>query len=314
MKSTIVSRRKDTVVIVSAIAAVVSVILRIINFFFFYDSEAVYYSTGAPLPIISDCLMYGAVLYLAFFSVLKFKKKTLKAADSPLALRICSIAVATASFVMLTVTDLIDAATQKAPLSVLLAALSLISAAYFVLAIFKTNVAYTIICGILAIIRVVIMLASSYFNQSVAMNTPDKLIYGVACICVMLFIVSELKLTVKAPRSWLYVFSAAATAIICSTASIPSIIAYFTGKLPEESGLFSEYFVLMGIAIYAMIRLINVSGETRRMGLVSDIKSELASEETPDSEVCSEDTVSGAEAESSTSDESDISVNADSEQ
>lgn len=238
-----------------AIASAIFVILRIINFIFFYDSAAVYYKSGAPLPIIADCLLIATVIFLGVFSFVNFRKKTLKSKEVPTALRVASVVTVSGAFLLLSVNDIAGAIMTKTPLLFAYAVLSILAAVYFILTVTGLSETYKVVFGVLSIIRVLLMLASSYFNQEVAMNTPDKLIYGIACVFAMTFIVSELKLTVETPRSWLYMLSAGAFSVIGFTASIPSVIAFCMGKLPDAGGIFTEYFVLLGLSLYSAIRL-----------------------------------------------------------
>ena len=135
---------------------------------------------------------------------------------------------------------------------------SAFSGVYFISDILKPKTATKIELNILTLVRLTAMLAVSYFDQNVQMNAPDKILFGIACVIAMVFTVSELKLIVGSARKVLYTLSAALTVLLCSTASIPSIIAFHAGRLPENNGLYFEYYFLLAMAIYAAIRLVTL--------------------------------------------------------
>ena len=91
------------------------------------------------------------------------------------------------------------------------------------------------------------------------MNAPDKILFGLACISAMLFIANEMKLFADNCRPTVYMFTSACTLLFCATSSVPSIIAYHAGMLPEKNGLYSEYYLLLGLAIYAASRLVTAT-------------------------------------------------------
>lgn len=235
-----------------------SVILRIINLIFFFDSEIGYYKAGSVLPIISNVILIVGVLFFVVFSFLKFRKVNVSYPNKTSPLVGVTSVIAAFGSVLLLANDL-KLAIGGSRVSFLIAALSFMTALYFICAVAKIKHAYLILTGCTVILRLVFMLGSSYFNKLVQMNAPDKVLFGFACVFSMLFIVSEMKLTIGSPRSWIYMASAASAALIGAVSSIPSIIAYHLNLLPENNGLYTEYYLILGISLYALSRFAAVA-------------------------------------------------------
>ena len=108
---------------------------------------------------------------------------------------------------------------------------------------------------VLGLAMLLLVLASSYFNQKIQMNAPDKILLGIACVFSMIFIANDLKALVGTQRRSTYGIFAALTLLFASTASVPSIIAYHAKVLTTSDGIYFEYYLILAMAIYAAIRL-----------------------------------------------------------
>ncbi len=231
----------------------VSALLRTLNMLFFFDSFLGYYQKGAALPIISNILLALGAVFFTVFAFVFFKKQPMSISapcrtETVISSLSAAVAVFAAGF------ELVKAFKGNYSITPI-ALLSLVCAAYFLIAIHNVKPLFKVLSGLLLIIRITLMLAGSYFNHYVQMNAPDKIMFGLACVLSLLFIASELKLFVDNARSHMYFISAALVAVFSLTSSIPSIIAYHAGRLPEDNGLYAEYYLLLAIAIYAGARL-----------------------------------------------------------
>ena len=262
------SKKTFIILLTAIVTAVVAVALRTVNFFLFFDSELGYYTTGAILPVVFNALLLATVIFFTLFAILGIGKGTViyrsPSRLSKALLFIPTMLTVTLAvhdlylFYMSSVAELTDIATDgpaKTVTGLLLMLVSAFSGVYFISDLLKPKTATKIELNILTLIRLTVMLGVSYFDQNVQMNAPDKILFGIACVAAMLFTVSELKLIVGTARKWLYTLSAALTLLLCATASIPSIIAYHAGRLPESNGLYFEYYFLLALAVYAAIRL-----------------------------------------------------------
>ena len=127
--------------------------------------------------------------------------------------------------------------------------------------------------GIAVIALLTAALATSYFDQKVQMNAPDKILFGLACAFSMIFTANELKAAVGTKRPFAYELFASLTLLFGATSSIPSIIAYHTGALvipvpvdtdPKSYLILNvaKYYFILAITVYTAIRLFASSSGT----------------------------------------------------
>ena len=230
--------------------AVVGIALRCVNLFYFYETQTGYYYQGAVLPIVSTVLLIAALVFFFLFSLLVFKKKEIDGAAHPVA-KIFGAIPAVAAVAYLAACDF----TSEGKYAFVLGALSVMTALYFICSVVDVAPFIKLLCAVLAIIRLLTMLSKSYFNMHIGMNSPDKLLFEGACALAVVFIACEIKTAIGAPRPWFHLFVSAATTLICSAASVPSIIASNTDILHKDINIYAEYYVLFGIAVCSAVSL-----------------------------------------------------------
>ncbi len=267
-----VKRKAAIAFLISALSLpFISAVLRTLNIFFFFDSQLGYYQRGAILPLISNIILGIGALVLIALAFVFFKKSAISycthTRTEAVISYICAAVVGfVAVFVLLSsasaaVKDFSSIVSEeKNALTVHFIKgaevfLTLVCALYFVIAIQNIKPILKVLAGILAIVRLTIMLGSSYFNSLVQMNAPDKLLFGLACVFSMLFIASELKVFAENPRPHIYLISASLTMALGLTSALPSVIAYHSGRLPKNNGLYFEYYLLLALALYSGVRL-----------------------------------------------------------
>ena len=253
--------------------AVLSAILRCINLVFFFDSDIGYYQRGAVLPILSVILLAASVVFFAVCSILWFRKSPVTYAKTPSwAVRIGAF-VAVAGFIALVAFDILGVV-AGAKLSIVNLLFGVLSIAYFVmLALDKGQDGLRVLCGFCVILRLLISLAGSYFNIFIQMNAPDKLFFHLGCLGGMLFLISELRALLANPRPALHLFSCGAATLFLGVASLPSIVAYYSGLLTDDTVL-GGYYMLFGLFVYTAIRLLSLA--------LTPIGNEPSTEETTD--------------------------------
>ena len=252
---------KKTVKIFTLSAAgmlILSLALRICNFFMFYDSNIGYYSFGAVLPVISNWILGISVLSLLVFALVKFRNKEFGQCASTPKVQYISTAAASLLTVALAISDISNAIATGNRIFILSFTLSIMTALYFAAMVADLGNRLKASTAIFAIVRITILILTCFTDFSVAVNTPDRVIYALAAASALLFVASELKLIAGNIRSWLYIFSAASTIVVGSVASVPSIIAYHAGLLPAENSFRMEYYFMLGIAVYAATRLVSL--------------------------------------------------------
>jgi hypothetical protein len=123
----------------------------------------------------------------------------------------------------------------------------------------EVNKTVNFISSIFAIIKLIAMLAKSYFNLKSGLNSPDKLLFEITCAFVLLLIASEIKTEIGVSRGWLHIFSLSSTMILCLSASVPSIIAHHAAILNKNINVYSEYYLLLAIAVYCAVTLVEIA-------------------------------------------------------
>ncbi len=256
-KTQAIQRRIILFATVSLALTVISIALRCVNLSFFYDSDIGYYTRGALLPALGNILLFFSLLFFAIFPFFIFRKADVAySPKTPLSARIAA-AVPAIGFLILAVTDLTD---PKLTVSIpfLSCALSIIAAVYFILvALEKATPLSSVLCGFCAILRLVLALGSSYFDVTVPMNAPDKLLFQFACLGGMVFLVSELRAVASKARPFLYFFAAGCAVLFLGTSSLPSLFAAHASILKNTELLFS-YYMLASLFVYVAVRLFTV--------------------------------------------------------
>ncbi|MBE6547192.1 MAG: hypothetical protein E7668_07155 [Ruminococcaceae bacterium] len=280
METTTPSLRRNALlyVLIGLSLTVVSVILRCFNLFFFFDTEIGYYQKGAILPIVSAILLIAAVAFFAICAVLWFRKAAIGYDTPPSVTVRIGASLAAIGFAALIVTEIIDVA-LGGTLSIVNLLFGLLSVAYFVmLALNLGRDGLRILCGFCVILRLLLALGGSYFNVMVQMNAPDKLFFHLGCLGGMLFLVSEMRSLIASTRPALYFFSAGSASLFLGVASLPSILAYHSGRLTDDSVL-GGYYMLLGLFLYTVIRLLSVAVNPMPATRSEEVATEAACEE-----------------------------------
>ncbi len=239
----------------------VSVILRCVNLFIFFDADIGYFRRGAILPIFADILAALSLIGFAAVASIWLRKTTVidrsREDRSPV--------YTSALWGALAFSVLVFAGSSAAGLlfsegSLIENLLGFGAAAYFGLLILdKGSPLARVLTGLCVILRLVLLLASSYFNIAVQMNAPDKLMLILSCLCCMLFLVCELRILVADAdtpfRRSLYWFSTAAACLMGWLCALPSLLASIFGGLTLSTSVFG-YCLIFALANYACIRLL----------------------------------------------------------
>ena len=130
-----------------------------------------------------------------------------------------------------------------------------------------TAIAYV---GLIPLIYVILLWASTHFDFLIPLNSANKTFFFLACASALLFIYNEIAACCKLMlRSKFYYFSLFAAIITLSTASIPSVIAYLSGSLGRYFSLEGDLFFIT-VLIYATVRLITLITEQRKAPVIEE--------------------------------------------
>ncbi len=253
----------------TAVFAIISIILRCVNLFLFYDSDIASYKVGAVLPIVSDTLLTIFVVLTVIAVFILFKKGSAEIVlSSPAKYAAALPAIACLA---LAVSDIFNFF-KGIPLNsinygnfvtklfvareayILMFLLSILSALYFVSVMLNASKTMSTVFGLCFIVRIVHLLGSSYLDSYTNMNSPDKIIYNVACGIAMLAFVSELRVLSDIFEPRRYICTNALGMILCSVASLPYIVAYHANALDPDTRIYAEYYIFLAIAVYFGVR------------------------------------------------------------
>lgn len=133
-----------------------------------------------------------------------------------------------------------------------------VASVYFIyeaLASEKKGLALKIVSSLFVIVNLILTVIYEHLDYFVAINTPRKVLLFIAYVSFVVFLVQELRFKTGIAQPRAYVFFGMTTVLLCSTMSIPGIIAHYAGVLKDSSFLI-YYLIGFAFAIYTAIRLI----------------------------------------------------------
>ena len=229
----------------------ISVILRLVSLLCFFDSEIGYYTAGTILPLLSNLTTAIAVLFFGVVSLARFGNFPFVRKPASLTLRMASVLVALA-FVWLSVSDLL---TKRAVFPFLL---GLLAAAYFVLIAVKIESPSLRVVGCIgALARILVALGHFYFDVTIPMNAPDKVLFELACAISVLFLVCDLRASLAEPRPALFRFSTATATLLLAASALPSLLAVKKQILADSYT--ESYLLLAALFVYAAVKTVELT-------------------------------------------------------
>lgn len=245
----------------SIFTAIFCVFLRLLCLTFFYDSKIGYYDSGAFLPLIAQAL---PIVFVAVALVLWMIPTLRPAPNEAVNCRHTNfLAMFPAiGFSAYTITCLIAVYNTiisgiSLGLINIISIITTVCASAFFWLIFagKTGTGIYVGTGTALIVRLLLMLAESYFDIQVQMNAPNKTVFQFAVLSAMLLTVNELRVDQPIIKPMFHLFSTSVAVIFTTLSSIPSIISYFAGNMPQNYNVLFYDIILFLFAIYAIARL-----------------------------------------------------------
>ena len=247
--------------ILSVSTAIICVLLRLFSLLFFYDSKIGYYDSGAVLPLIAQALPMIFLAVILVLCIIPTLPTTPNDGANCRYINFSAIFPAigftayTISFLIAVYSMLLSGISLG--LIDILSVISTIASCAFFWLIFakKSGTGIYVATGIALIVRLLFMLAESYFDIQVQMNSPNKTVFQFAILSAMLLTVNELRVGQPITKPMFHLFSASAAVVFTTLSSIPSIISCFAGNMPQNYNLLFYDIILLLFAIYAVTRL-----------------------------------------------------------
>ena len=237
---------------VSLLATAVAVLLRTLNLFLYYEADIGYYRMGSISPVL---LRIFLLLCVVAFAVLPFVmgRRIAPAPQSKL-LTVVAILVATV-FAATALWRYCISATIFSVSTVFVFATGGLASYFFILfASQKRAPLLSVITGLGAILWLVSILAVSYFDVTVTMNAPEKLVLHFACAGGMLLLLGEIRLACGVSKPRFYLFSLATATLALCVSAIPSCIASLAGILAPRALGYADLGCL-ALGIFGIVRL-----------------------------------------------------------
>ncbi len=254
-----IERQKKTFILLSAAASVISLIGAIFMYLAFayqFDNKIQHFDSGSIYFIISTSAIIISLI-LALISAICIRKKI--SISSPLpspSISIFSSALTGFMFVAYGIMSLIDLSKPyDSKFEIILPIFAIISGVYFILSassIDKKSNAYAV-CGIFPVIFSAASLMSVYFDRSMELNNPNKIMLQVMYISFMLFFVAECKFALDRQTPEKYLFFSVSSVITTSLVFVPRLILILTAN-PNFKFDLMQTVLLASLWIYFIVR------------------------------------------------------------
>ena len=165
---------------------------------------------------------------------------------------------------------------------------------YFATVLSKTPLPplFRLLCALCVILRLLMLLADSYFDITVQMNASHKLALHLACLGGMMMTVCDVRALLGKPRPILFPFSLATAVLLTGGYALPNLLDAYTGALGASDPLTTapEAIALLAIALYSALRLIALARAPRSCPeAVEEISAEESAEKIPTEEIPTEE-------------------------
>ncbi len=249
--------RKKTVFLslglLSALCIIAAAALQTVAMFLSYETETHYFAPDAPLPVVAVvCALLAAVLGI----VIAFLVPKAELSPSPFSDRILPSMPAAFGCVICGSAFL----GASGGLGKLGAIALLIAAIGFVLcgSPLRHSIPNIIaLLGFAPVIGCALINAYYYFDVSIEMNAPVKVMLQTALLFSMLYFTAELRFLIGRARPTLYLILAFCSASACSLCAVSVPVAYAAGLLTRLDYVLSAFFAL-GTAITILCRVFHL--------------------------------------------------------
>lgn len=249
-----------TVFVLTAIA----VLLRTVCLAFFYEelNDKVGYYVDSILPTVFYAVCCLSVVYFAVLAFMANKTPlcfNTNEDNVPIKVVSACVMVGFVAFFVGTVNS-----TEFVNLSVVFDLLvklsSLMAIIYFIMNIFsaESRKALQVIFGFGIVVWSICILAITYFDVYVPMNSPDKTQIHFALIALMVFFVSEFRSSLIKTNKPIYIFSLFIVVFFSGVETVPSLIKYFALGMLDYDYLYYDV-VIFTLFLYSSVRLISLA-------------------------------------------------------
>ena len=254
--------KKTKIIIYSALACgAVCAVLRTLCLLFFYDFHIGYYTSGAILPIISNSLFGIFALLLLLLPFALFKKDATLSFEGG---RMKYFALPVAIVFLLPAIDAAMALSQAAGVISLLTLVAAAgSAAFFAMLALSRSARtdLTVVAGVCSVVYLALCWLRSYTDFLVPMNSPDKILFNLACVGAALLIIGELRVLCSSARPRAYLCYLSLSILSLFAYALPRLIETVLTLPGAKASTLAESLVLLALLIYACAKALTVKAQ-----------------------------------------------------
>ena len=266
---------------VGALLTVLAVILRMLLLLFHFDTSVRHFE-DIPLANIAfpTVLILASFLFVAF-GVLKrseLRDNTLNT-SLPGAFASAFCAIAALVYAVTEISDIINCTDSLARIFgtlMLICSLGLIL--YFIFgAIGTVPVFLRALCGIFTIFFCVFYILYSYFDMSLMLNDPNRVLDQITFLSLVLFFLVECRFFFGTARYTVYLPLAMLAMLFCAVSSIPALI-YGAMHDVSLSGSTTHDFMVFALFVYAVVQLFTAAYSGKKEEVKSAYANEIATD------------------------------------
>lgn len=245
-------------------------------------NENLAYPSSAVTPLIYRIVMYALV---AFFFIIPFvlhkqdksfaeyNYNKLGAFDY-IADIFCAVLLVMSSIPSFKI--IMNTNEKRDVFAILTAILSVLSAVYFIMLAINGNKPkiYMAVFSFFPIVRCVISAIKLYFDQTVAIGNPNKILTEIAFLGATLFLLGESRFHLKISKGYYILASAGISLLLLVSAILPNL--FLKDVLATNTEMMYEYYIAQSaIMLFIVVRLINyVTGTPKINNQITDNKTE----------------------------------------
>lgn len=264
---------------VGALLTVTAIVLRMVLLLFHFDTSVRHFA-DIPLSTVAfpAVLIFAAVLFAAFGFL---KRGELQGnalnASLPAAFASAFCAVAALVYAISEISDVMDAADSLTRIfGILMLVCSIGLIVYFILNVIGTvPVFFRALCGIFTVFFCVFYILYSYFDTTLMLNDPNRVLDQIAFLSLVFFFLVECRFFFKAARYSVYLPLAMLAMLLCAVSSIPALI-YGAMEDVSLTGSTTHDFMVFSFFVYAVVQLFTASCNDEKEVTRSVYASEIA--------------------------------------
>ncbi len=238
--------------------------LRTLNLIFFFDYDIGYYRSDAVLPLITNIFFVVSVSFFAAASIFLTRIPESLSGHEKNPFTIVASSACILTFLALGVNFFLFYIELPMYIIAVYAIISIISALYFISNILNLGSQYRALLAIPVIVNFVFILAISYFDVTVQMNSPEKILLHITALVSMFFFISEARCIFETIRKKIYLFWLCAALFFSGVYSVPSLICFVTDGVTERNFI-SFIIIFFAIFVYLVMRAVTVMISEKRV-------------------------------------------------